>query len=218
MQPVRPRVSNGLNLRVCPGSVTVPGLDVSHWNGSIDWPKVKAQQNEFAFMKASEGKTYIDSSFRRNWVNAKTAGLLRGAYHFFRPAQDVNSQVDLFLNLLCPDMGELPPVLDFEVHDGMKIVTQVDGALRWLNSVEDAIKRVPILYVSPGFMNDLNNPQEFYKYPLWVSNYGVQCPKVPPPWQTWTFWQDSEKGRVQGVVAPVDINIFNGSLETLKAL
>lgn len=213
-----PRASNKPNLRVCPPSSEVAGLDVSHWDGAIDWVKVKAQNNHFAFIKATEGTGYIDDRFTKNWANAKSAGFMRGAYHFFRANRDGHAQADLFLRMLGGDLGELPCVLDFESHDGMSIQTQLSRAQVWLDTVEHATKKVPIVYASPGFINDLNNPQGLYKYPLWVANYGVQCPNVPPPWEKWMFWQDSEKGRIPGISTNVDINVYNGNLTQLKAM
>ena len=77
---------------------TVPGIDVSYWNAGIDWPKVRATGQRFAITKATEGITYKDPTFNNNWSGAKAAGLLRGAYHFFRCNVDAQKQADYFIN------------------------------------------------------------------------------------------------------------------------
>ncbi len=212
-----PRPSKTSNFRVCPPSHGgVAGLDVSHWDEKINWERVKAEDNHFTFIKASEGVSYVDKTFDRNWRDSKATGFLRGAYHFFRPKYSGKLQAELLLRLLASDPGELPPVLDFETHDGISNKTQIARAQEFLDVIEQALGRIPIIYCSPGFQNDLGNPQQFFRYPLWIANYGVPCPKVPPPWTTWQFWQDSEKGRIPGITTAVDINIFNGTLDQLK--
>ena len=75
----------------------VPGIDVSYWDAGIDWPKVRATGQRYVFVKATEGITYKDSTFKFNWSGAKTAGLLRGAYHFFRCNVDAKKQADYFI-------------------------------------------------------------------------------------------------------------------------
>src|SRR5512144_242532 len=93
---------------------TVPGIDVSYWDAGIDWPKVRATGQRFTFVKATEGEGYTDPTFDDNWLGARAAGLLRGAYHFFRCNADPAKQAARFLGALdaLDDEGELPPVID----------------------------------------------------------------------------------------------------------
>ena len=207
---------------------TVPGIDVSYWDSGIDWPKVRATGQRFVFIKASEGNTYSDPTFDDNWRGAKSAGLLRGAYHFFRCNIDPKKQADYFIEYVksMNDNGELPPVLDLETNDGVgkdKIVVNVKV---WLDRVESVFGRKPILYSGQFFLQDYLSvqgggpPAWAREYPLWLAQYpnnyveGMQ-PYLPRGWFKWAFWQYSDKGRINGINAAVDLNVFNGTLEEL---
>ena len=205
---------------------TVPGIDVSYWNAGIDWPKVRAAGQRFTFVKASEGDGYLDPTFDDNWRGAKSAGLLRGAYHFFRANADAKKQANKFIDYVksMNDDGELPPVLDLETHDGQGRDKIIARARTWLELVEGAFHRKPILYSGQYFLQDYfseagGGPPAWAKdYSLWLAQYpnqyapGMQ-PGLPRGWFKWTFWQYSEKGRVNGINADVDLVLFNGSLE-----
>lgn len=207
---------------------TVPGIDVSYWNAGIDWPKVRAAGQRFVFAKASEGDGYLDPTFDDNWRGAKAAGLLRGAYHFFRANLDAKKQASKFIDYVksMNDDGELPPVLDIETGDGQSRDKIIARAKTWLDLVEAAFNRKPIIYSGQYFLQDYFSeagggpPAWARDYPLWLAQYpntyveGAQ-PYLPRGWFKWTFWQYSEKGRVNGINAKVDLNLFNGSLEDL---
>lgn len=207
---------------------TVPGIDVSHWDAGIDWPKVRATGQRFMIAKATEGTNYKDDTFKDNWLGAKSAGLLRGAYHFFRCNVDAKKQADYFIDYVraVDDDGELPPVLDLETNDGMTKEKIVPAAKVWLDRVEAAFGRKPIIYSGQYFLQDYlvqpgGGPPPWAKdYPLWLAQYPNQYaegmkPFLPRGWFNWTIWQYSDKGRINGINAAVDLNIFNGSLEEL---
>lgn len=205
---------------------TVPGIDVSYWNAGIDWPKVRAAGQRYVFAKATEGDFYADPTFDDNWRGAKTAGLLRGAYHFFRSNVDAKKQATKFIDYVksMNDAAELPPVLDLETHDGQSKEKIIARVKTWLDLVEAAFNRKPIIYSGQYFLQDYfseagGGPPAWAKeYPLWLAQYpnlyieGAQ-PTLPRGWFKWTFWQYSDKGRVNGINAKVDLNVFNGSLE-----
>ncbi len=207
---------------------TVPGVDVSYWNAGIDWPKVRAAGQRYVFAKATEGDFYADPTFDDNWRGAKSAGLLRGAYHFFRCNVDPKRQANKFIDYVksMNDYGELPMALDLETNDGQtkeKIIARVKT---WLDVVEDAFKRKPIIYSRAFFLQDYlseagGGPPAWAKdYPLWLAQYpnvyveGSE-PILPRGWYKWTFWQYSQTGRVNGINAKVDLDVFHGSLEEL---
>lgn len=210
---------------------TVPGIDVSYWNAGIDWPKVRAAGQRYVFAKATEGDFYADPTFDDNWRGAKTAGLLRGAYHFFRSNVDAKKQANKFIDYVksMNDNGELPPVLDLETNDGQTKEKVIARAKTWLDLVEAAFNRKPIIYSGQYFLQDYfseagGGPPAWAKdYPLWLAQYpniyveGAQ-PTLPRGWFKWTFWQYSDKGRVNGINAKVDLNVFNGDLEELYKL
>jgi len=207
---------------------TVAGIDVSFWNAGIDWPKVRAAGQRYVFAKATEGDFYADPTFDDNWRGAKAAGLLRGAYHFFRSNVDPKKQADKFINYVksLNDDGELPPVLDLETHDGQAKAKIISRAKTWLELVEEAFDKKPIIYSGQFFLQDHfseagGGPPIWAKdYALWLAQYpnqyvpGMQ-PALPRGWFKWTFWQYTDKGQVNGVNARVDLNVFNGTLEDL---
>ncbi len=207
---------------------TVPGIDVSHWDAGIDWPKVRATGQRFVFAKATEGIVYKDDTFKDNWFGAKSAGLLRGAYHFFRCNVDAKKQADYFIDYVrsVKDDGELPPVLDLESNDGVSKDKIVTAAKVWLDRVEAAFGKKPIIYSGQYFLQDYlvlpgGGPPPWAKnYPLWLAQYPNQYvegmkPFLPRGWFNWTIWQYSDKGRINGINASVDMNLFNGTLEEL---
>ena len=207
---------------------TVPGIDVSYWDAGIDWPKVRATGQRFVFVKATEGDFYSDPTFDDNWLGAKSAGLLRGAYHFFRCNVDAKKQAARFIDYVrtVNDDGELPPVLDLESNDSQTKDKIIARAKTWLDLVEAAFGKKPIIYSGQYFLQDYlseagGGPPAWAKdYPLWLAQYPNQYiegmkPFLPKGWFKWTFWQYSEKGKVNGINADVDLNLFNGSLEEL---
>jgi len=207
---------------------TVPGIDVSYWDAGIDWPKVRATGQRFVIAKATEGITYKDPTFDDNWFGAKSAGLLRGAYHFFRSNVDAKKQADYFINYVrsVKDDGELPPVLDLETNDGISKDKIVPAVKIWLDAVEAAFGKKPIIYSGQYFLQDYlslpgGGPPAWAKdYPLWLAQYPNQyvegsSPVLPKGWFSWIVWQYTDKGVVNGINSKVDMNLFNGTLEDL---
>lgn len=207
-------------LRVCAAGPTVEGLDVSYYQGSVDWAAVKRSGRAFAFTRVSDGTTFRDPTFARNWAALKQNGLIRGVYQYFRASEDPIAQADLLLDAIgALEPGDLPPVLDLETSDGMSSSTVIARAAAWVSRVEAATGRSPIIYTSIGYWETLpaSGTAQFAKRPLWVANYGVSCPHVPDTWSTWRFWQYSESGSVPGASGGIDVNVWNGTLDELRA-
>lgn len=205
------------------------GIDVSHHQGTVNWQAVAGAGVIYTWIKATEGKTYVDDKFASNWVDSKAAGFLRGAYHFFRPNRDAEQQAKHFVETIrafsagsksALEPGDLPPVLDIEVTDGKSSQEILDSIATWLEVVEQALGRKPIIYTYPAFWRDaLGNPKRFAAYALWIAHYTkARQPLVPGGWTTWTFWQYLSMGRVQGIGTVVDLNRFKGSLHDLRLL
>jgi lysozyme len=202
------------------------GIDVSHHNGSVDWNKVHAAGAEFAFMKATEGTTYNDPTFKRNFAQARANGLLVGAYHFFQPKADIMRQVNNFVRAFgAARDGDLPPVIDVEdesLWSGLSQTQSVERVLAWIEGVRNKLGEhvQPIIYTGPSFAQDvLGNDARLANYPLWVAHYTTASrPRVPLPWKFWTLWQYGEHGRVSGISGDVDMNRFNGDRGRLNAL
>jgi uncharacterized protein (TIGR03382 family) len=196
-------------------------MDVSYYETSIDWTAARAAGIDFAFVRVSDGLTTKDSKFATYWSGARTAGVIRGAYQFFRPSQDPIAQADLLLSTMGPlQAGDLPPVLDVETSGGLS-KTQVAAAVHaWVDHVTAAIGRRPIVYAGLYSWADLTGNADVTTSPLWIAQYTTAaCPNIPSPWTQWQFWQNSDTGKVDGVVASgVDLDMFNGTLDQLKAL
>ena len=204
----------------------VPGNDVSVYQGRIDWSRVSACGQRFVYIKATEANSLQDITFKNNWVGAKSAGLLRGAYHFFRCNVDAIAQADYFINFVksTNDDGELPHALDLETNEGKTKTEILPMVKAWLDRVEGAFGRKPIIYSGQFFLQDylsdhnVEPPPWANEYSLWLAQYpnvyaeGSQ-PTLPRGWSNWTFWQYSKTGHVDGLTENVvDINVFNGSL------
>jgi lysozyme len=198
-------------------SEKLSGIDVSYYQGDIDWQNVKNAGQTFAFARATYGTTKLDPMFSTNWQAIKSVGMIRGAYHFFVAADDPTEQANFFISTVGSlDSGDLPPVLDVEADSGTNssLVTDVQT---WLSMVEQKLGLVPIIYTAPSYWNEYMTGN-FGKYPLWVAEYGVTTPRSVNGWDKWTFWQYSESGSVEGIEGTVDNDYFNGSYNDLLAL
>jgi len=143
------------DIRVCPDAQTTFGIDVSHHQGAIDWTKAKAGGVQFAFIRVSDGVSTRDRQFARNWSAAKAAGVIRGAYQFFRPAQNVAAQAQLMIDAIgAKAAGELPPVIDVEVDGGLAPATVAKRVQQWVDTVKAATGTTPIVYTAKYFWRD----------------------------------------------------------------
>ncbi len=195
------------------------GIDVSVYETSIDWTKVKAAGIDFAFIRVSDGLQYPDPSFAGYWAGAKAAGVIRGAYQYFRPAEDPVMQADLLLSGIGPiEPGDLPPVLDLEVTGGLTQAQVVASVTAWVDHITAAIGRPPIIYAGLYSWPTLTNSADFTTSPLWIAQYTTAaCPDIPAPWTQWLFWQDSSTGSVDGIPgATLDLDVFAGTLADLQ--
>jgi lysozyme len=212
--------SRGSALQVCAPGPTLPGIDVSYWQGTINWDQVAADGIEFAFIRVSDGTTTYDTEFQRNWSEAKRVGIIRGVYQFFRPSQDPVAQADLLISEIGGSMepGDLPPVVDVETGSGLSRATVAARLQEWIDRVESVLGVEPIIYTSPGVWGNYVNSSAFGDYPLWVAHYYVSCPTMPTGWDDWEFHQYTDSGHVAGISGGVDRNDFNGDLADLQAL
>ncbi len=206
----------GSNISSCATGTTLRGVDVSSYQGSVNWSSVKAAGISFGFAKATEGTTLRDSTFAANWSGMKAAGVVRGAYHFFHPNESATTQANFVVSTVgALGAGDLPIVLDFEVLDGVSESTAVADAVTFLRAVSSATGKTAIVYMGSEFLS--GSYSALSAYPVWVANYGVTCPGLPSEWGAWTFWQNGDSGNVSGISGGTDIDVFNGSLSALTA-
>ena len=207
-------------LKTCAKGATVTGVDVSSYQGTVNWSQVKGAGRGFAFARISDGLNSVDAKFAQNWPAMKAAGIVRGSYQFFRPSQDAGLQAQMVIDKLAAagglQPGDLPPVLDLESADGLAASVVVSKANVWLATIEAALKVKPIVYTA-AFMSSVIGTS-FGKYTLWVANYGTTCPTMPSGWTDWQFWQHADNGSVAGIGGAVDSDFFNGTLAQLKTL
>lgn len=204
---------------VCASGPTVRGMDVSYYEASVDWAAAHQAGIDFAFIRVTDGVQFIDPKFPSYWTGAKAAGVIRGAYQFFRPAEDPIAQADLLLEKMGPlDPGDLPPVLDVEVSGGLSTDQVAAGVRAWVAHVTAKLGRTPILYAGLYSWHDLTGSADITTSPLWVAQYtSAPCPNIPAPWTRWAFWQYSATGTVAGIPGSMlDVNVFNGTLDDLR--
>jgi lysozyme len=194
----------------------VHGIDVSHHQSYINWDSVALEGIDFAFVKATEGMTFRDSLFEHNWSQIKSNSIKRGAYHFYRPAVSAHAQAEHFKNQVHLGEGDLPPVLDVEVIDGVSRVKLLTGILNWLYLVEIHYGVRPILYTNLKFYNKYL-AGHFDEYPLWIARYNTRQPTLACG-REWQFWQYGNRGQLSGVNGDVDFNVFHGSWSQLDSL
>ncbi|HEY5946041.1 MAG TPA: glycoside hydrolase family 25 protein, partial [Kofleriaceae bacterium] len=203
---------------ICPGPSTVQGIDVSVWQGSINWAAVKNAGRRFGIARVSDGVGYIDPTFSGNWNAMKAVGMIRGAYQFFEPAQDAVAQANIVVSKvghLGP--GDLPVMLDLEVTGGQSRATITAKIHQWVNVVQAGTGKPPMIYTGAFFWDGYVQSHDFAGLPLVLAWYGTNCPGVPNAWHAWQFHQYSGSGSVSGVSGAVDLDVFNGSLAQLQA-
>jgi|688.fasta_scaffold383763_2 lysozyme len=196
---------------------SLQGVDVSHHQKKIEWDSVALHEPvDFAFVKATEGHDFVDSLFCQNWSELKRIGIRRGAYHFFRAYGCGDEQATHFLSLVEMEAGDLAPVLDIEVLDGIAPEVMVQEAKIWLEQVEKQLGVKPIIYTNQHFF-ERHLAGHFDDYPLWIARYSTDKPSLNSGKQ-WDIWQFSNEGCVDGISKKVDLNVFPGTSEMLERL
>lgn len=211
------------------------GIDVSKFQGEVDWERVAGAGIKFAFARAVEDKSpadRADHTFAANFEGMKAAGILRGAYHFFRPRRDAAAQAKLFVSIVGElKPGDLPPVIDFE-HDGSnkelnlpslspKVI--IEGMARWIDIVEDALNRRVIIYTNAEiWILAAGNFKCFRDHPLWIAHWKADRPMLPSAFDSFIIHQYDVELTVPGVprtgpLVYVPTDRFNGSVNELRA-
>jgi lysozyme len=216
---LRPGPGNEHFTTLHPSRFPIHGIDVSRWNGDIDWQAVRAAGVRFAWIKATEGGDHLDPKFRENWANAKAAGVPRGAYHFVWWCRPGHEQVEWFKRNVPREADALPPVLDVEFQPKSrncpkKIVREEALAKMrlMLREMELHYGRKPVIYVTVDFYAAIMHPDEFKDYPVWVRSTKYE-PSVHYPGRVWTFWQYQSDARIPGIRGKTDSNAFYGTAE-----
>jgi lysozyme len=199
-----------------PWQYPVHGIDVSKYQGDIDWRRVRSAGIDFAFIKATEGGDHSDDRFLDNWAAARSAGVPRGAYHYYYFCRPALEQAAWFINHVPKDAGALPPVLDLEwTHTSRTCTYRPDPqtvaqeAATFLAALTAYYGRRPIIYTTVDFYRE-NELWRLSAYPFWLRSVAGH-PSDVYPGQRWHFWQYTGTGVVSGIDGPTDLNVFAGS-------
>lgn len=204
-----------------PAGYEIHGIDISHYQGDIDWDLLRTGMIEgcplrFVMIKSTEGSTRLDSKFRYNFQQAREYGYIRGAYHFWSNKSSARDQAYFFLDKVKLEEGDLPPVLDIEHMPADRSIEDFQrDVLTWLHIVEDKYHVKPIIYTYSKFKDKYLNAPVFDDYPYWIAHYYVNKLEYKGAWK---FWQHTDVGRLPGIKGYVDFNIYNGSYYDMKKL
>jgi len=195
-----------------PQHARIHGIDVSHYQGDIDFEKVEGTGLGFVYVKATEGITYVDPRYHENVKKLNNTKLLTGAYHFFQPDDDVIQQADNFIKQINNSKHVLPPMLDVEVSNGLNVKEMKARVKQWLNYVSGKLNCRPLLYSNGDFWKQyLGNG--FDKYSFWLADYAKK-PNLPAGLKKWRVWQYENTGYVNGIDGYVDHDvIIKGALD-----
>ena len=196
----------------------VKGIDVSSYQGEIDWDLIASQGISFAFIKATEGSTFVDENFAYNFEEAQKSHLAVGAYHFFSYDSSGATQAENFINTVVPFEGMLPPVIDVEFYGDkekdLPAREQVSEQLKaMLDLLEEHYNQKPIIYATEKSY-ELYLSNDYEEYDIWIRNV-LSKPELSDN-REWVFWQYTNRDRLNGYHGKekyIDVNVFNGKVE-----
>jgi len=187
------------------------GVDISHHQGNVDWEKLETQKPHFIFIKATEGATNQDSKYKENYKEAKKLNILVGSYHFFTYLSNGKNQAKNFLANVKHKNGDLPLVLDAEFAKKMPTKKLVQNELiSFINTIYRGTKHYPIVYCDYDYYLEYLKNRIPERVKLWIVDYRGK------PDCKWTFWQTTDKFRIEGIQGNVDFNLFNGTKKKLN--
>lgn len=183
------------------------GIDVSHHQKTIDWSKVANENVAFVYIKATEGATYVDPKFHENAKGASKAGILIGAYHYFRMTSGATAQFNNFKRAMEKHSIDLIPMIDVETNDKKPRKVLQDSLDVFISLVKKHYGVMPMIYGTQRSYNELCAPK-YNKLHLYIGRYGPNAPVIIGK-GTYTIWQYTENGKVNGINKPVDKCKFN---------
>lgn len=199
-----------------PSQYPVRGVDVSSYQGEIDWAVLSKQDVQFAFIKATEGSSFTDERFAFNFSEARKTDLRVGAYHFFSYDSPGDAQAEHFIKTVGNPEGMLPPVIDLEFYGDKEANPpgraetreQLD---RMIETLEAYYGVKPILYATEKSYQ-LYLAGGYSDCDIWIRNV-ITFPSLSDG-RDWTFWQFTNRMRLNGYSGEetyIDVNVFNGS-------
>ncbi len=194
-------------------SADYDGIDISKYQGKINWKKVKANRKiKFVYIKATEGASLLDRKYKSNLKGARDVGIPVGSYHFFTSNRSAKEQFAHFKRNVPKDKQDLLPMVDVE-EDGVHNISRKDlqkSLDEFMQLAKKEYGKYPLLYCPLDFYNKMLAP-EFNKYYIFIARYGKSAPRLHGPGKH-NLWQYSEKGRIDGIPNLVDLDKFeNGT-------
>ena len=205
-----------------PHDFPIHGIDVSKYQGDIDWQAVRSGGIQFAYIKATEGADRVDPKFFQNWEGARAAGVKRGAYHLAYWCRAPQEEMANFLRTVPNDPDALPPVLDVEATPTSGTCKKtlyreetIAQMRQMLQMMERAYGKRPVIYSTVDFYEAILHPSALEEYPIWVRSV-KHHPSVKYAGRDWTFWQYQSDAYVRGIPTKVDRNAFFGDEKDWK--
>lgn len=189
------------------------GIDISHWDGEIDFYKVKDQGIKVVYIKATQGESLIDSNFKINVTKAKEAGLLVGFYHFFNPGTEdsAKKQAFHFVDTTKGYRCDCKMALDIETDGGLSPSTLTNLSKIFLDEVKKLSGLDVVIYTYTSFVKE-HLQKSLSSYPLWIAQYGSSSPSNNRIWDSWVGFQYSEKGSIRGIKGDCDLDEFTDGI------
>ncbi|MDE6434409.1 MAG: hypothetical protein K2L07_09290 [Lachnospiraceae bacterium] len=195
---------------------TLHGIDVSSWQGKIDFERVKADGIRIVYIKATQGTNYVDSDFERNYREAQKEGLAIGFYHYVtaRNISEAREEARFFVSHIQDKIQHARPAMDFETFGDLSRTEIREIALQFLITLEAETRQKPVIYTDASNASSTFADDRFREYRLWIADYGVVRPDMENPWQFWSGWQFTDRGRINGISGDVDRDYFRREILT----
>ncbi len=189
-------------------TVVYDGIDVSNYQKDINWDATAKDRNiKYVYIKATEGATHKQHRYRKNIENARKHGIKVGSYHFLRTRSSIQSQFNNFISVVKPEEQDLVPLLDVETREGWTVKQLKDSVLKFARLLERHFGCKPMIYTSSSYFNNYLG-ETFVGYPLFIARYSKSEPELYYG-AKWILWQFSDRGRIEGIDARVDLSRFN---------
>ncbi len=195
----------------------IRGVDISHYQRDFPFNKIDQEQIQFVFIKATEGLSFKDPYFERNWQEASDNMILKGAYHFFHPTMDGKLQAEHFIKTVGYEKQVLRPVVDVEIYSKnieKQLINELD---KFIATIESFYGVTPIIYTNGSIYQKVIQAN-YDNYIIWIAHYTDNDKPSYIANDAWSFWQYTDTGKLDGYDGPLDLNLFNGTIEDLEKL
>lgn len=198
---------------VVDGSQIYEGIDVSNWQGYINYEQVKNDGIDIVYIKSSQGNNIVDTYFRINYNNAKANGLKVGFYHFLtaRNEEEAIKQAEFFSSVISNTSPDCKLAMDFEVFGNLTVSEVNNISQVFLERVKEITGKDVIIYSDTFNASNVFGAELAQNYPLWIAEYGVEIPRETN-WETWQGFQYTSRGIINGVSGYVDRDRFTDQI------